>query len=249
MIDPRALDAVVFDYGNTLIEYARAQIAYCDGELERTLAELYGPVDSARLRRIRDDDRKAPYVGEMRENDLAPMTAAMVRNLTGRDPSAAELERLLACRYRAFVESITCPEYLHGFLAGVKRHYRVGLLSNYPCGRALRASLRRTGIEPYIDGVVVSGDVGFVKPHPRPFAAILEALGVGPRRTLFVGDNWLGDVQGAKRAGMACAFITQWDTPEVFPREEGDHAPDLVVSHLLELGRHLNLGAPAPAEP
>ena len=53
--------------------------------------------------------------------------------------------------------------------------------------------------------------------------------------TLYVGDNWLGDIQGAKRFGMKAAWIRQYIPYEDFPENPGDHQPDLVVEHLSEL--------------
>ena len=77
--------------------------------------------------------------------------------------------------------------------------------------------------------------MGRVKPHPLPFRTILGELDVAPLEALYVGDNWLGDIQGAKRIGMRAAFIVQWETPEKFDRRPDDHEPDLTISHLSEL--------------
>src|SRR5262249_43328437 len=106
----------------------------------------------------------------------------------------------------------------------------------------IRASLDRTGIARRMDAVVVSGEVGHVKPHPLLFRTVLGQLGVEPREALFVGDNWLGDVQGAKRAGMWAAHTLQFDTLEVFDRETGHEEADLVLRHLSELEGYLGEG-------
>ena len=60
-------------------------------------------------------------------------------------------------------------------------------------------------------------------------------MGVQPEATLYVGDNWLGDIQGAKRFGMRAAWITQYVPYEKFDREPGHHEPDLIIEHLQEL--------------
>ncbi len=236
-IDATDIKAVVFDYGNTLIQFARPQIDYCDGKYAALLRELYGGFDERAFAEMRDRDRRAPYQGELHENDLATLAVSTVRALFGRTPTDGELGRILELRYEAFVDSIEAPGYVDGLLTRLHARYKLGVLSNYPCGRAIRASLSRTGIGEHIDAVVVSGDegVGRVKPHPRPFELVLQQLGVAPREAVYVGDNWFGDVQGAKRAGMHMAFITKWDTPEKFDREAGDHDPDVVIGCLTEL--------------
>ncbi len=231
--------AIVFDYGNTLIEFTARQLGFCDAALAEALTAVFGPVDVKRMRVIRDRDRRAPYGGEFRENNIPAITAALVKELYGVEADSDQLERLVNVRFDSFVDSIEAPDYVAAFLAGLKKTHRLGLLSNYPCGRAVRTSLRRTGLIDYFDAVVVSGDVGRVKPHPLPFQTVLDQLGVEPAEALYVGDNWLGDVQGAKRIGMACAYITQFDTPEKFDREHDHLDPDFVIEHLTDLARHL----------
>jgi putative hydrolase of the HAD superfamily len=234
-LDPDQIDAVLFDYGNTLIEFARDQIAYCDGRLAALIEQTYGPFDRARFDRLRQADRVAPYRDGFCENDLAQMTTNLVRALFDREPDDRSLSAMIESRFDAFVTCITAEAEVLDLLSRLHQRYKLGLVSNYPCGRSVRASLERTQIASHLDVVVVSGDVGLVKPHPRPFEEALGRLGVEPARALYVGDNWLGDVQGAKRLGMRAAFITRYDTPEKFDRQPGDHEPDLTIAHLSDL--------------
>ena len=50
--------------------------------------------------------------------------------------------------------------------------------------------------------VVDSGVVGIEKPDPRIFDIAVDALGVEPERTLYVGDTVCKDVVGARAAGL-----------------------------------------------
>jgi FMN phosphatase YigB (HAD superfamily) len=52
----------------------------------------------------------------------------------------------------------------------------------------------------------VSGEVGWAKPHPAIFAAALGRMDADPARTVFVGDNPVADMAGAKAAGMWTAW-------------------------------------------
>ena len=94
--------------------------------------------------------------------NLPAITARVVRALHGRAPTAPELARLLRIRFDAFVAAVTAPDYLPGLLAHLRRDRRLAILSNYPDGEAIRASLRRLGLERWFDAVVVSADLGFV---------------------------------------------------------------------------------------
>ncbi|MHB1294043.1 MAG: HAD family hydrolase [Anaerolineae bacterium] len=239
VLDRGQIQAVVFDFGSTLIEFGDRQIDYCDAALADVLAELFGPMEYARMRAIRAANRRAPYTGEFIENDLPTISGHLVEQLYGIQPDPDQLTRILQVRFGSFVEVIETPDYLAPFLAELHQHYKLGLLSNYPDGEAIRASLRKTGLDALFDAVVVSGDVGHVKPHAVTFRTVLEQLGVPAARALYVGDNWFGDIQGSKRAGMQAAWITQWDTPEKFERQAGDLEPDLVLEHLTDLRRYL----------
>ena len=233
------LCAVIFDYGSTLIEFGAPQIDACDQALAEALERLFGSVDFEGLRRVRNQDRVAPYLNGYHENDMSEISANLVRELYGREPSAAELQAVLDVRHTSFVDAIEAPEYLAGFLREISQRYKLGLLSNYPDTQALRASVARLGLAEYFDAVVVSGDVGRVKPHVLPFQRMLERLGVEPDEALYVGDNWLGDIQGAKRVGMQAVWTLQYESPEKFERQPGDVDPDLTIRHITELCEHL----------
>jgi FMN phosphatase YigB (HAD superfamily) len=57
--------------------------------------------------------------------------------------------------------------------------------------------LDRDGVTPWYDEIVLSYEVGFVKPDPRIFEAVLAALGLPAREVLMVGDNAHDDGGGA----------------------------------------------------
>ena len=238
-LDPNTIDAIVFDYGSTLIEFGQEQIASCDGALAEALDEFYGPVDFEALHAIRNADRRAPYQGDFRENNMSDISANLVRRLYNVEPSAMELERILEVRFESFVEVVELEDYVRTLLEDLGRNFRLGLLSNYPDSDAIRASLKKIGIYECFDAILVSGEVGRVKPHALPFQRILDELETSAERALYVGDNWLGDIQGAKRVGMSAAWIRQWQSPEHFEKQPGDHKPDILLNHLTELRDHL----------
>jgi putative hydrolase of the HAD superfamily len=128
---------------------------------------------------------------------------------------------------------------VHEVLEELRTRRRLALISNYPDGQALRTSVSRTKLDGFFEVVVVSGDLGYVKPHPLLFRTALEQLGVEPAAAVHIGDNWLADVQGAKGMGMQVVLTEQWDKIEKFDPEPDDHQPDLVIGHFRELLDHL----------
>ena len=240
--DSAKIKAIVFDYGNTLVEFNRPQVTRCDESLAEAVRRLYGPHDPACFQAIRDRNRVAPYSGdppEYRENDIHAITRDLVRELYGMDPAAEEVDALVRTRFEASVGVIEAADGVAEVLSRLRGRYALGLLSNYPDASVIRASLVKTDFDVYFDGVVVSGDLGFAKPHPLPFATIARDLNVSPVEVLHVGDNWLADVQGAKRAGMSAAYTQQWAPAESFDRRAGDHEPDFVIGSIAELEQYV----------
>jgi FMN phosphatase YigB (HAD superfamily) len=74
------------------------------------------------------------------------------------------------------------------------RGIRIVVLSNI--GLDIRPLLDRVGVSELLDGVVLSFEVGVVKPDPAIFARALDLLGVPAARTLMVGDSLRDDVGG-----------------------------------------------------
>jgi putative hydrolase of the HAD superfamily len=63
------------------------------------------------------------------------------------------------------------------------------------------------GIAPLCDVVLGAEETGALKPSPIPFLALASALGVEPRRVLYVGNSLASDIRGARGAGMKTALI------------------------------------------
>ena len=64
---------------------------------------------------------------------------------------------------------------------------------------------------------------------------MLSDLVVPAAEVVYVGDNWLADVQGAKRNGLKSIWTQQYLPYENFQAEAGDHQPDAIIQHLDEL--------------
>lgn len=229
------LDALIFDYGNTLIEFGPDQVNTCDRALSTALANMFGAHDFGRLQEIQHRERRSPYEGEFKENDLTGTTRSLIQSLFETDVSDAQLAELLEVRFSVMVASIEVDPAVHDLLDRLSKRFRLGLISNYPCSRSINHSLAQHDLDRWFETVVVSADVGHVKPHPKLFDLAVSSMNVRPEATLYIGDNWLGDIQGAKRFGMKAAWIRQYIPYEDFPENPGDHQPDLVVEHLSEL--------------
>ena len=89
-----------------------------------------------------------------------------------------------------------------------------GLLTNLNIDMA--PICRQLGLEPYLDFVVTSEEVGSDKPEPPIFLAALQRAGVNASEAVHVGDQYKIDVVGARAVGISPILIDRYDLyPEV----------------------------------
>ena len=237
-LDPTKIDLIAFDYGNTLIPFGPEESDALADSFHADLEALFGPVEAARVRTLGLEARLAPFAGEnptLREHHFESLLAELVTALYGHAPDAAPLAELRQRRHDGFLRVTTVETHVHETLAHLAQRYRLALLSNYPDGPAIRASLDQLGLTQHFEHIVVSGEIGYVKPHPITFAELLAPFKIPTRRACYVGDNWLCDIQGAKRIGMQAIQITRWLPIDHHPINDNDHAADHTIQHLSEL--------------
>ncbi len=104
-------------------------------------------------------------------------------------------------RARRFAFPDTAPA-----LRDLRADYRMGLITN-GAPDLQREKLHGSGLEPFFDAIIVSGEVNVGKPDPRIFALALERLGVRPDEAAMVGDSPARDIAGALNAGVRAIMI------------------------------------------
>ena len=67
--------------------------------------------------------------------------------------------------------------------------------------------LRVTGLEPLVDHLICSEQVGATKPDPRIFRAALRRARGRAQTAVMVGDSWESDVLGAARLGIRSVWF------------------------------------------
>jgi putative hydrolase of the HAD superfamily len=93
-------------------------------------------------------------------------------------------------------------------LTTLKGKYRLGLLSNLTHAPAALRIIDKLGMTSFFDAVVISGQFGYRKPHPKVFLALLDQLGTPKEQMAFVGDNLEADIHGARQAGIQPIWMT-----------------------------------------
>lgn len=239
-LDISKIKAVIFDYGNTLIEFGPDQVTRMNQDLFKLVNELFGPCDEKKFCEIRKQQIIAPYGTEdYIENDREGICRDLIHELYGIIPDDSQVKMMMNSKQETFVDAVTCPEFLKPVFDNLKSEYRLAFISNYPCTESITGSLKKLGLYDYFESVVISGSIGVVKPHPDIFRKSLTEIGLQPKDCVYVGDNWLADIQGAKRIGMQTIHTTQYVSYESFEPFEGDFPPDCVISHFKELSNIL----------
>jgi putative hydrolase of the HAD superfamily len=200
------LDAVLFDWGDTLFHFAYDE-ALLEAGWEAGLAtlerdELPGHDESA----ARFRERYMPLLwvpGSVDEVEYPEMIRELLGGF-GVELADEELERFLEAEHAAWDPARQLGAHTHALLDSLRgRGLRTGLVSNaFDPGWLLHRDLERMGLAERLDVAVFSSEVGKRKPHEAIFQTALERLGVDPERTIFVGDRRYEDVRGAKELGM-----------------------------------------------
>jgi putative hydrolase of the HAD superfamily len=131
----------------------------------------------------------------------------LVRQLlaeSGIEATGDELDRFLEAEHAEWAPALQLASTTHALLEALRdRGLKVGLVSNaFDPPAQLHRDLDRHGVAERLDFAVFSSEVGRRKPDPAIFACALDALGVAPASTLFVGDTIATDIAGAAALGL-----------------------------------------------
>jgi putative hydrolase of the HAD superfamily len=221
------LEAVLFDWGDTLMEFQ-----YSDELMDtafRAGLDAIGRDDLAPADEIRAHfrERFEPLFwvpGTIEEIEYPGMVRDALAHF-GTELSDDELARFLEAEHAAWEPARRLGADTHALLESLRdRGLKLGLVSNaFDPGWLLRRDLEQMGLAERLDFSVFSSEVGVRKPDPRIFECALEALGVEPERALFVGDRLYEDVRGAGELGMTTVQALWFRADEHPDGGEPDH--------------------------
>lgn len=197
------LAAVLFDWGDTLMRWAWEPELLSEGHDAglRAIGREPVPAVTERFRASYLPLLSAP--GTLEEVEYP----ALVRRLLGEERievTDEELLRFLEAEHAAWQPARLLASTTHALLEALRdRGLGVGLVSNAldPPG-LMHRDLEQMNVAKRLDVAVFSSEVGWRKPHPAIFQRALDALGVDPAETLFVGDTLATDIAGAATLGM-----------------------------------------------
>ena len=128
--------------------------------------------------------------------------------------------------------TVLFPE-VESVLAALSKKYRMALITNTQGqhGFETHRMIRFPELNAYFETVVVAGEKNVpAKPNPKPFRICLSDMKVEPEEAVYVGDDWLIDICGARDAGLHAVWLKHHSVLRNWP----DVHPDVPVINNLE---------------
>ena len=178
-----SIRAVFFDLGGVILrtefQAPRQQLADWLGLEYDDLYEIvfYGDTGlKASMGEISSDDHWASVIKRLRR-------------------PASELGTIREQFFAGDIVDRTLVEYIRS----LRGKYKTGLISN--AWSDLRDFVVREKFDDAFDGMIISAEVGAMKPEAKIFQIALEQFGVKPKEAIFI-DDVLENVEGCEKAAM-----------------------------------------------
>ncbi len=216
------LEAVLFDWGHTLMDWVWAD-ELVEAGVRAGLEAVGAPAEAAATvtARYRAEAKLTDWeVPE--EVEYEPLVRTMLAE-SGVDVDDDALREYLIAEHDAWAPARRPASTSAALLDSLRgRGLKTGLVSNAMDPRwILLRDLEEQELAERFDVVVFSSEVGVRKPRPEIFLRALSQLGVDAERALFVGDRLKADVRGARNVGMQ-TVQAMWFRAE----EDADVEPD-----------------------
>ena len=208
------VDAVLFDYGRTLVTFAYptedllAVLERFRPRIEQAVGTP-APAADALLRDVLmplEEHVESPGEDEVAYGDVYRATWRRAGLDLPDDLLHEILDAEQQCWDRAVLVDPDALQVLKWLAAhGIKR----AVCSNAPFPpEMMHRQVTSNGIAQLMDAVLFSSQFGRRKPAPEIYRAALEAVGVPADRALFVGDRVREDYEGPRAVGMRAVICT-----------------------------------------
>lgn len=240
------IKGIIFDLGSTLIEFEfmawdemmRTGQRFAYDHLDNPTVDLPDfETFSARLEKIKSEYRK--QAAETLVEWSLDTALEKIFSELGLDNVRARSKKASNDLYDALRAGFTPCEGARELLQKLKQGgYRIGLISNtiFPA-RVHEVDLDKFGLKPYIDFRIYSSEYGYRKPYPGIYSEGLRLIDLPPERVLFVGDRYVEDVEGPRRAGMSA--VLKYHAGRTYPDPMPADIP--VINRLSELSNMLKV--------
>ncbi|MFF0528089.1 HAD family hydrolase [Nocardia amikacinitolerans] len=223
---------VAFDIGNTLVDVDRIQNQALDSTA-RALAEREIITSKVAFKKTYfevESTISGPAVNHLfsKPSDIMSLTLSRISV-----KSRTILYFALSVYRDSVLNSIRPQHGLTAMLRSLRQQYRLAIISDGSIDDQI-LTLHRMGIIEFFDPIVISEEIGVMKPDKKIFEALIEGAGTPASHVLMVGNDSYRDIAGAKQAGMR----TVWVKPPSHNARTSSDTADATISfdevHMLE---------------
>jgi len=208
----QTVKAIGFDLFNTLLTVDPAAMEEAGKRLLRALREEEISVETTAFR---DEYVQAAirFVREARKNGREThnrfwISAALATFGYHVPPDDPRITETVDAYFSTFYDSCYRVPGTRSMLERLKDQYQLGLLSNFTHWPAALEIINRLGLAPFFEVKLISGQVGYRKPHREVFRRLTDGFCAPTDEIIYVGDDVDADVNGALAFGIQPVWFT-----------------------------------------
>ncbi|OYT35396.1 MAG: hypothetical protein B6U87_00260 [Candidatus Aenigmarchaeota archaeon ex4484_52] len=218
------IKAVVFDLDNTLIDFMKFKNACIEESADAMIDAGINLKKEILIKKIHKLYNEKTYEYRNIFSDIINQNTSEKER---RDKILANA--IIAYRRvkNAYLE--TYPGTRSVLLYLIKKNIKLAIVSDAPRMRAY-IRLCSAKLQDFFDVVVTFDDTKKTKPSPEPFLYAIKKLNLKPNQCIYVGDNQIKDIVGAKKLGFITIFA-KYGTKELTKTKHYDYE----ISNISEL--------------
>jgi len=198
-----SLRGVLIDFGYTIAYIDKADVEEYDESLFRTLRR-YGYHGTLKdFNNILDRTYRNNMKGEAK--NVHELWKSLLENTNlALEPSL--IQELTVLRERHLPTRLKLYNNVRAILSILKKRYRLCLVSN--CFVGLSDYIKLLGLTEMFHCIVLSYEVGLMKPDKRIYLEALKRLRLKPEECIFVSDE-ISDLEEARQIGLRTLLVRQ----------------------------------------
>ncbi len=234
--------AVIFDYIGTLINCKGYTMEASRNNLHKALFNEGFQVEKERFLDAylkAHEKYRVIRFEQLKEVTNAVWVAEALRDL-GFEAATDDhrIKAALTIFFKDYIDSFQLRPGAKKLIKQAKKHYKVGLISNFTYAPVIYSSLRHVGINDFFDVVVVSEENGWRKPSRHIFQEALNKLHINANEAIYIGDSPIEDIKGAKELGLRTVFVVS-QFYSLKDLADSLQKPEFVVNDLQSISKKL----------
>jgi FMN phosphatase YigB (HAD superfamily) len=187
-----------------------------DKDYSTTYHQLGGSMAQSRVNQLIQDtyDYLSIRYPDPQYRETFPSLREAFLQVEGGDSLSEKDLALLIETFARHELGVVPPEYVAAIVR-LSQKFRLALVIDIWAPKTLWIeALNQCGVLPLCEATSFSSDCGMVKPSPRPFLQVLEAMQVNPQDAVVIGDSVRRDLGGATAAGISCILVGGASDPD-----------------------------------